>query len=179
MKKNAQKIISLGLAGAMMTTMFAGCSRAKTLSKNALPKQSQVMLIDDEQIIVEPKGYFNATKFGYICDSDTSSHYVDVITKTHYHVIDFTSSEIMSRKNENGEYIYPSLDAARSALKCKDRRAVTLFKDEAILLPLTSKLNEEQLQKIAKNNFTDNDLVELQSELNEQGNSKTLDKKLD
>ena len=49
MKKNAKKIISLGLAGVMMTTMFAGCSRAKSLSKNALPKQSQVMIIDDEQ----------------------------------------------------------------------------------------------------------------------------------
>lgn len=176
MQKNAKKIISLGLAGVMMTTMFAGCSRAKSLSKNALPKQSQVMIIDDEQIIVEPKGYFNATKFGYICDSDTASHYVDVITKTRYHVVDFTSDEIMARKNEDGENIYPSLDAARSTFKCKDRRAVTLFKDEAILSSLTSKLNEEQLEKIEENNFTDNDLVELQSKLNEQGSSKTLNK---
>ena len=134
------------------------------------------MIIDDEQIIVEPKGYFNATKFGYICDSDTASHYVDVITKTRYHVVDFTSDEIMARKNEDGENIYPSLDAARSAFKCKDRRAVTLFKDEAILSSLTSKLNEEQLEKIEENNFTDNDLVELQSNLNEQGSSKTLNK---
>lgn len=176
MKKSTKKILALGLAGTMMTTMFAGCSRAKSSSKNALPKQAQVMTINDEQFIVTPKGYFNATKFGYICDSDTASHYVDAITKTRYHVVDFTSDEIMERKNKDGENIYSSLDAARSALKCKDKRAVTLFKNEVILSPLTSKLSEEQLEKIEENNFTDKDLVELQSELNEQGSSKTLNK---
>lgn len=161
-KNITKKGLAVLLAGTMIGTMFAGCSKNAYLTDTDL-ESAMVMVIDDDTLVVEPIG--NHYYGGYKCGS---KHYKDAITGNLYHVSPYTSEEVSASSDEQG----CSVEEIKRDLSCRDKECVNLLDDEVQLIALSNKLTADELKKAKEGKFTDEDFVALEQRMAEE--TKTL-----
>lgn len=164
-KNITKKGLAVLLAGTMIGTMFAGCSKNAYLTDTDL-ENAMVMIIDDETLVVESVGgHFYGGIQGYRC---SDKHYKDVITGNLYHVSPYTSKEVSASSDEQG----CSVEEIKRYLSCGDEECVSLLDDEVQLIALSNKLTADELKKAKEGKFTDEDFVALEQRMAEE--TKTL-----
>lgn len=164
-KNVTKKGLAVLLAGTMMGTMFAGCSKAHLA--NTTLENAMIMTVDDETLIVEPIGehtYYDDILL-YEC---SDKHYKDIITGNLYHVSDYTGEEVSASSNEQG----CSVEEIKRKLSCGDNKCISLLDDEVQLTALSNKLTADELKKAREGKFTDEDFVALEQRVADE--TKTL-----
>lgn len=163
-KNVTKKGLAVLLAGTMMGTMFAGCSKA--LLTNTTLENAMIMTVDDETLIVEPIG--KHTYHDILWCECSDKHYKDIITGNLYHVSDYTGEEVSASSNEQG----CSVEEIKRKLSCEDNKCISLLDDEVQLTALSNKLTADELKKAREGKFTDEDFVALEQRVADE--AKTL-----